>query len=66
MLPRFFTKNVTRDVWLKTTRDMTYKQRASFFQNHLATALVWDQALAYTAQLVAQTCVYQHNMYVAA
>ncbi|KXT12721.1 hypothetical protein AC579_5218 [Pseudocercospora musae] len=31
-------------------------------QNHLAQPLLWDQGLAYTAQLVAQTCVYQHNM----
>ncbi|KAF7188083.1 putative pathogenesis-related protein [Pseudocercospora fuligena] len=43
-------------------QDRVLKHHNYHRQNHLATALVWDQALAYTAQLVAQTCVYQHNM----
>ncbi|KAI5358831.1 putative CAP domain-containing protein [Septoria linicola] len=30
-------------------------------QNHLAYDMVWDDALAYTAQLVAQSCNYAHD-----
>ncbi|CAK1367813.1 Peptidase inhibitor 16 [Cercospora beticola] len=30
--------------------------------NHMCYDLVWDDALAYTAQLVAESCVYGHNL----
>ncbi|KAF2209978.1 hypothetical protein CERZMDRAFT_12176, partial [Cercospora zeae-maydis SCOH1-5] len=30
--------------------------------NHRCYDIVWDNALAYTAQLVAETCVYGHNL----
>ncbi|KXS93666.1 hypothetical protein AC578_9358 [Pseudocercospora eumusae] len=43
-------------------QDRVLKHHNYHRKNHLAEPLVWDQSLAYTAQLVAQTCVYQHNM----
>ncbi|EME79868.1 uncharacterized protein MYCFIDRAFT_58648 [Pseudocercospora fijiensis CIRAD86] len=42
-------------------QDRVLKHHNYHRANHLAPPLEWDQSLAYTAQLVAQTCIYAHN-----